>query len=135
MQRMSMRNLTSLLAAVSLGAACAQNRQSSASGEVISPSDADATVVLHVQNLGTAMVELRSIEDGRTRFIGAIGAQDSTSLLLDPLLFPTANLFIAAYANGGGQRVVVGPLAAGRGDKIELTVEQGLTGSQANVHR
>jgi hypothetical protein len=135
MQKTSMREIWSLAAAVSLGVSCAGNRQASAGGEVISPRDAGATVVLHVQNLGMAMVELRSVEDGRTKFIGSVGAQDTTSLLMDPLLFPTANLFIAAFANAGGQRIVVGPLAAGIGDRIDLTVQQGLTGSQATVSR
>ena len=54
---------------------------------------------------------------------------------MDRNLFPTANLFIAAFAQAGGQRVIVGPLAAGRGESIDLTVQEGLTGSQARVHR
>lgn len=135
MQRTRIGRALWLLVAAMLGFGCARNHESSAGGEVISPSDAEATVVLHVKNLGTRMVELRSIEDGRSRFIGAVGAQDTTSLLLDPLLFPTTSLFIGAYAQAGGQRVVVGPLAAGRGDRIDLTVQEGLFGSQANVHR
>ena len=93
-----MRSTFSLLIAALLGATCARNREATAGGEVISPSDANATVVLHVQNLGLNMVELRSIEDGRSRFIGAVSGQDTASVLLDPLLFPTASLFIAAYA-------------------------------------
>ena len=130
-----MRSTFSLLIAALLGATCARNREATAGGEVISPSDANATVVLHVQNLGLSMVELRSIEDGRSRFIGAVSGQDTASVLLDPLLFPTASLFIAAYAQAGGQRVVVGPLAAGRGDKIDFTVQEGLAGSVARVRR
>ncbi len=127
------RALTLVVGALVVG--CARYHESSAGGEVISPGDADATVVLHVQNLGLRMVELRAIQDGQSRFIGAVGAQDTASLLLDPLLFPTANLFIGAYAQAGGQRVVVGPLAAGKGDQIDLTVQEGLVGSQANVRR
>ena len=130
-----MHAAAALLAAALLGGACARNRESSAGGEVISPQEAASTVVLHVENLGMASVELRSIQDGRSRFIGAVGAHDTSSILMDPLLFPTANLFIAAYAQAGGQRVVVGPLAAGRGEKIDLTVQEGLAGSQARVHR
>jgi hypothetical protein len=130
-----MRSTFSLLIAALLGATCARNHQASAGGEVITPADADATVVLHVQNLGLSMVELRSIDGGRSRFITAVSAQDTASVLLDPLLFPTASLFIAAYAQAGGQRVVVGPLAAGKGDEIDLTVQEGLVGSQARVHR
>jgi hypothetical protein len=134
MQRTRMRRALSLLV-VALGVGCARYHESSAGGEVINPGDADATVVLHVQNLGMRMVELRSIQDGRSRFIASVGAQDTASVLLDPLLFPTASLFIAAYAHAGGQRIVVGPLAAGRGDQIDFTVQEGLVGSQANVRR
>lgn len=133
MQRV--RSTFSLLVAALLGATCARNHETSAGGEVISPGEANATVVLHVQNLGLSMVELRSIEDGRSRFIGAVSAQDTASVLLDPLLFPTASLFIAAYAQAGAQRVVVGPLAAGKGDQIDLTVQEGLAGSHARVRR
>jgi hypothetical protein len=123
------------LAAVSLGVACARYSERSAGGEVISASDAAATVVLHVKNLGTSPVELRSVESGRSTFIGSVGAQDTTSVLLDPNLFPTARLFIAAVAQAGGQRALVGPLAAGKGDHIDLTVQEGLIGSRANVRR
>jgi len=130
-----MRTGAALLLASLMGATCARYHESSAAGDVISAKDARSTVVLHVQNLGLSTVELRSIQNGQSRFIGAVSAQDSTSVLLDPLLFPTATLFIAAYADAGGQRVVVGPLAAGQGDKIDLTVQEGLTGSHARVHR
>lgn len=127
--------LAALALALSLGAACAHYSESSAGGEVISPSDAAATVVLHVKNLSQSPVELRSIQDGQSIFVGSVGAQDSTSILLDPTLFPTARLFLAALAHAGGQRVVVGPLAAGRGDRIDFTVQEGLVGSQAFVRR
>ncbi len=135
MSRMRMQRAAAMLVAALIGGACARYHESSAGGEVISAQDAAATVVLHVQNLGLNTVELRAIEDGRSRFIASVSAHDSSSILLDPLLFPTASLFIAAYAQAGGQRVVVGPLAAGKGDEIDLTVQEGLVGSQANVHR
>ncbi len=134
MQRTRMRRARSLLV-VALGVGCARYHETSAGGEVTKPGDLDATVVLHVQNLGMRSVELRAIQDGRSRFIASVGAQDTTSIQLDPLLFPTASLFIAAYAQAGGQRIVVGPLAAGKGDQIDFTVQEGLVGSQANVHR
>jgi hypothetical protein len=130
-----MRGAAATLVAALIGGACASYHESSAGGEVISARDAAETVVLHVQNLGLNTVELRAIQDGQSRFIASVSARDTSSILLDPLLFPTANLFIAAYAEAGAQRVVVGPLAAGKGDKIDLTVQEGLIGSQANVHR
>jgi hypothetical protein len=130
-----MQGATAVIVATLLGGACAHYHESSAGGEVISARDAAETVVLHVQNLGLNTVELRAIQDGQSRFIASVSAHDTSTILLDPLLFPTANLFIAAYAEAGAQRVVVGPLAAGKGDKIDLTVQEGLIGSQANVHR
>jgi len=130
-----LRSTFSLLVVATLGTSCAQYHESSAAGEVVSRSEAEATVVLRVQNLGLNAVELRSVQDGRSRFIGSVGPQDTTSLLLDPLMFPTANLFIAALAQAGNQRVVVGPLAAGAGDRIDFTVQDGLVGSQAHVRR
>jgi hypothetical protein len=135
MQGIRMHGAAALLAAALLSGACARYHESSSAGEVISAQDAAETVVLHVENLGMAPVELRSIQDGRSKFIGAVGAHDTSSILLDPFLFPTASLFIAAYAQAGGQRVVLGPLAAGKGEAIDLTVQEGLTGSQARVHR
>jgi hypothetical protein len=130
-----MQGAATLLVAALLGGACARYHGSSAAGEVISAQDAAETVVLRVQNLGMAPVELRTIQDGRSRFVASVAAHDTSSILMDPSLFPTASLFIAAYAQAGGQRVVVGPLAAGRGESIELTVQEGLFGSQARVHR
>jgi hypothetical protein len=135
MQRIRMHGPAALLVAALLGTACTRYHEGSAAGEVISAQDAVETVVLHVENLGMATVELRSIQDGRSKFIGTVGARDTGSILLDPFLFPTASLFIAAYAQAGGQRVVLGPLAAGKGEAIDVTVQEGLIGSQARVHR
>lgn len=124
-----------MFAAGALAMACAGYHESSAGGEVISASDAAKTVVLNARNLGTSPVLLQTLEDGRMVVIGSVPAQDSASFLLDPTLFPTARLFIRASAQAGYQRVAVGPLAAGKGDQIDLTLQEGLTGSQANVRR
>ena len=135
MQRARIRGIMPLVLAAVVAAACGGYREAAAGGEVVSASDAAATVVLHVKNLGTSAVALNSVQDGKSLFIGSVPAQDTTSLLLDPNLFPTARLFIRASAQGGGQRVLVGPLAAGKGDQIELTLEEGLIGSKAQVRR
>lgn len=129
------RGAMPLLLAAILASGCASSRQASAGGDVISASDAAATVVLHVKNLGINPVALNSLQDGKSVFIGTVPAQDTASLLLDPTLFPTARLFIRATARAGGERVVVGPLAAGKGDEIDLTLEEGLIGSKAQVRR
>ena len=135
MYTMRIRGAMSVLLAAAAGTACGGYRERSAGGDVISASDAAATVVLHVRNLGISPVALNTVQDGKSIFVGTVRAQDTTSLLLDPTLFPTARLFIRASAQAGGERVVVGPLGAGRGDQIDLTLEEGLIGSQARVRR
>lgn len=135
MSKARIGGVASLLIAAVVGIACGSYREASAGGEVISTSDAAATVVVHAKNLGIDPVALYSVEDGKSLFVGTVPAQDTLSFLLDPTLFPTARLFIRASAQTGGQRVVLGPLDAGKGDKIEVTLEEGLIGSQARVRR
>lgn len=130
-----LRGAMSLLLAAAVWAACGRYREAAAGGEVIDASDAAATVVLHVKNLGIDPVALSTVLDGKSIFVGTAPAQDTASLLLEPTLFPTTRLFIRATTRAGGQRVVIGPLDASKGDKIELTVEEGLIGSQARVRR
>jgi hypothetical protein len=125
----------SLLLAAVLGIGCGSYREASAGGEVISTSDAAATVVVHAKNLGIDPVALYSVQDSRSVFVGTVPAQDTLSFVLDPTLFPTARLFIRASAQTGGERVLLGPLDAGKGDKIDVTLEEGLIGSQARVRR
>jgi hypothetical protein len=135
MHTMRIRGGMTLLLAVALAAGCGSYREAAAGGEVISASDASASVVLHVKNLGIDPVALYSVQSGKSTFVGTVPAQDTASLLLDASLFPTARLFIRASAQTGGERVLLGPLAAGKGDKIDVTLEEGLIGSQARVRR
>jgi hypothetical protein len=127
------RTFVILLAAASLGGACNRYMQSSASGGVIDPADAAKTVVLHVKNQSTSPMELRTILNGRNEFVGSVGGSDSTSILLDPQMFPTGSLYVAAIPSGGRGRALVGPLSAGKGDKIQFTIEPALDQSHAIV--
>jgi hypothetical protein len=135
MHRMRIGNAMALSLAAIVATACGSYREASAGGEVISTSDAAATVVVHAKNLGIDPVALYSVQDGKSVFVGTVPAQDTLSFLLDPTLFPTARLFIRASAQTGGQRVLLGPLDAGKGDKIEIMLEESLIGSQARVRR
>lgn len=135
MSKARIGGVMSLLLAAVIGAACGSYREASAGGEVINTSDAAATIVVHAKNLGIDPVALYSVQDGRSVFVGTVPAQDTLSFLLDPTLFPTARLFIRASAQTGGERVLLGPLGAGKGDKIDVTLEEGLIGSQARLRR
>src|SRR5215203_4162922 len=90
------RALIILAALAATGTGCTRYRESMASGDVITAADAAKTVVLHVENLSTSPMELRTINNGRSLFVGSVSAQDTTNILLDPSLFPTGSLYLAA---------------------------------------
>ena len=117
------------------GAGCNRYYGSTAGGEVISSTDAAKTVVLHVENLGQTPVELRTIQDGRSIFVGSVGGQDTTNILLDPGLFPTGTLYLAGLSGDSQGAARVGPLSASRGDLIRLTLQPTLRLSNAIVVR
>jgi hypothetical protein len=129
------RIITILFASATLAGACNRYMQSSASGGVIDPADAAKTVVLQVSNQSTSPMELRTIQNGRSQFVGSVGGSDSTSILLDPQLFPTGSLYIAAIPSGGRGRALVGPLSAGKGDRIQFNIQPALDQSRAIVVR
>ena len=70
-----------------------------------------------------------------THHIGSVGSNDSTSVLLDPVMFPTATLYLVGIPAGGRGRAVVGPLAASKGDQINFTIESAFDLSRAIVRR
>jgi hypothetical protein len=132
------RTLLTLASAAVLGAACASyagGGGGTASGDVITKEEAAKTVVLHVENFSTLPMELRTIADGRSVFIGSVSAHDSTNILLDPTLFPTGSLFLTALPSDRRGQARVGPLAAGRGDIIKFTIQPALDLSRAIVVR
>ncbi len=128
------RTFLVLATAAVLGAGCAGTLQQSAAGDVYTKEDAAKTVVLHVDNLNMSPMELRTIANGRSLFVGSVAAQDSTDILLDRTLFPTGSLYLAAIG-GDGRATRVGPIAAGKGDIIKLTVQPALELSRAIVVR
>lgn len=130
---LKIRPLFVLATAVVLGSGCARFTRGSEAGSVIDPANAAKTAVLHVDNLSSSSLELRTIMNGQSQFVGSVGANDSTSLLLDPLMFPTGFLYLAAIPADGRGRALVGPLSAGKGDKIKFTVEPALDQSHATV--
>src|SRR3954462_9295107 len=103
------RGLLVVATAAVLGAGCMGYRQGSAAGEVIDPAAAAKTVVLRVTNVNTSPMELRTIVNGHSDFIGSVGGNDSTSILLDPKLFPIGFLYLAAIPADASGRAIVGP--------------------------
>lgn len=118
-----------------LGVGCAHGFQSAASGEVIDPAAAAQTVVLHVKNQNSQTMELRTLIDDRSTFVGSVGGNDSTSILLDPSLFPAGFLYVVAIPADGRGRAIAGPLSASKGDRIQFTVSDILSASRAIVSR
>jgi len=129
------RMTIALAVAALLTAGCARGIESSASGEVIGASDAAKTVVLYVDNQNSQPVELRTVLDGRSAFVGAVQANDSATILLDPTLFPAGFLYLVAVPADGRGRAIAGPLSASKGDKIKFTVAEALNLSNAIVLR
>lgn len=124
-----------VLAGTAGAASCARYNEESAAGEVITPEAAANTVVLHVNNLSNQPLELRSSLGGIQQFVGSVQSHDSTSLLLDPSLFPTGTLYVIGIPADLNGRAVIGPLAATKGDRIVMTVQPALEMSNAVVIR
>ena len=127
------RTLLTLAASALLGAGCNRYYGSTAGGEVVSTADAKKTVVLHVQNFHQSPMELRTVQNGRSLFVGSVSSHDSTNILLDPTLFPTGSLYIVAVSADGTGVARVGPLGASKGDEIRMTVQPALDLTRAIV--
>jgi hypothetical protein len=123
------------LVTAAMAGGCAQGTQAAAAGDVIDPADASRTVVLQVNNINQQSMELRTILNGQSNFIGSVGGADSTSILLDPTMFPAGMLYIEAVPASGMGRAVVGPLSANRGQRIKFTIQPALGMSSAIVTR
>ena len=129
------RVLFILAAATIAGAGCNRYYGSTAGGELGASPEASKTVVLHVDNLHPSPMELRTLQNGRSAFVGSVSGQDSTNILLDATLFPTGSLYIVAVPADGRGGTRVGPLAASKGDLIRLTLQQAIDLSRAIVVR
>jgi hypothetical protein len=124
-----------LAAAAVVSVSCATIGSGPTSGEVISRADAAKSVVLHVENLSPSPMELRTLSNGRSMFIGSVSGQDSTNILLDAMLFPTGSLYLLGIPSDRRGQARVGPLSAGRGDVIKFTIQPALDLSRAIVVR
>lgn len=134
---MFQRKLAVALVAASLtsGAACARYSEGSAAGTTIDPAEAAQTAVLNVKNENGRGMELRSVLNGQSTFIGSVGPNEATSILLDSQLLPTSLLYIVAIPDDARGRALVGPLTATKGDKITFTIRPTLSMSSATVRR
>jgi hypothetical protein len=124
-----------LVAASMTWGGCARYTEGSAAGTTIDPAEAAQTAVLNVKNENNRAMELRSVVNGQSTFIGSIGPNDSTSILLDAHIFPTSLLYVVAIPDDGRGRATVGPLTASKGDKINFTIRPTLSLSNATIRR
>ena len=115
--------------------ACARYSEGSAAGTTIDPAEAARTAVLNVSNENGRAMELRTVLNGQSTFIGSVGPNERTSILLDTQLLPTSLLYVVAIPDDGRGRALVGPLTATKGDKINFTIRQTLSMSDARVRR
>jgi hypothetical protein len=124
-----------MAAAAMVSVACASLGSGPVSGGVITKADAAKSVVLHVDNLSSSPMELRTLSTGRSTFIGSVSGQDSTNILCDATLFPTGNLYLVGIPSDRRGQARVGPLSAGKGDIIKFTIQPALDLSRAVVVR
>ena len=122
-------------ASMTWAGACARYSEGTSAGIAIDPAEAARTVVLNVRNENNRAMELRSIVNGQSTFIGSVGPSDSTSILLDANIFPTSLLYLTAIPDDGRGRALVGPLTASKGDKINFTIRPTLSLSNAVIRR
>ena len=125
--------LLALATAATLGSGC--SRYGSAAGDVgtIAPEDAANTAVLIAKNLSNDPIELRTVALGQSRYIGSVAPGESTSILLDPTLLPSGDLYIVGIPASGRGRALSGPLAVAKGNKIQFTIQPSLSTSRAYV--
>lgn len=116
---------------LALGAGC--SRYGTAGGDVasISPAEAANTVTLVTMNNASTTMELRVIAHGQSSFVGSVGAHDRGAILLDPSILPAGDLYVVGIPADGRGRVVEGPLAVGKGMRIDFTIESDYTLSRA----
>jgi hypothetical protein len=129
------RKLIAVAAALVVASGCARYTESTAGGDVIDAAEAAKTVVLEVRNNSGQAMELRTVVNGRSQFIGSVGASDTTSILLDPMMFPTGFLYLQGIPGDMRGRAMVGPLSASKGDRIRFTILPALDMSHAIVIR
>ena len=123
--------LFALATIATLSGACAHS--GSAAGDIAVAPDASNSAVVVTKNLSNEPVELRVVTTGQSRFIGSISPGETNSIVLDPSLLPSGELYIVGIAADGRQRAVGGPLAVTKGNTIRFTIEQTLSLSRAYV--
>ena len=124
-----------LAASAVMASACARGTQSSDAGVYIDPAEAAKTVTLEVQNENQNPMELRVVVNDQSYFVGSVGGGEKTAMLLDARWFPTGFMYVVGVPADARGRAVVGPLSAGRGDRIRFSISPTLSMSRATVIR
>lgn len=124
-----------LAASAVMASACARGMQGSDAGVYIDPAEAAKTVTLEVQNDNPNPMELRVIVNDQSYFVGSVGGGEKTSMLLDPRWFPAGFVYVIGLPADARGRAIVGPLSAGKGDRIKFSISPTLSMSRATVVR
>ena len=132
---LTLKRFMILAASVVLASACARGMQGSDAGVYIDPAEAAKTVTLEVQNDNPNPMELRIIVNDQSYFVGSVGGTEKTSMLLDPRWFPTGFMYVIGLPADSRGRAIVGPLSAGKGDRIKFSISPTLSMSRATVVR
>jgi hypothetical protein len=114
------RRLLTLAVAVTLGAGVGCAHSNSAAGDVSLSPDASNSAVLYAKNLSNES-------------IGAVSPGETTSIVLDPTLLPSGDLYVLGISPDGRRRAVGGPLAVTKGNEIRFTIQPTLSLSRAYV--
>ncbi|HEY4305814.1 MAG TPA: hypothetical protein VGM82_15180 [Gemmatimonadaceae bacterium] len=125
------RIILTLATIATLGAGCA--RFGSANGDVAGAIDPASSAVLYTKNLSNEPIELRVLVTGQSRFIGSVSPGETNSIVLDPTLLPSGELYVLGVAADGRRRAIGGPLAVTKGNAIRFTIEPTLSLSRAYV--
>ena len=129
---LGLKKIMILAASAVMASACARGMQSAA-GTYIDPAEAKQTVVLEVQNDNPNPMELRVVVNDQSYFVGSVGGNEKTALLLDQRWFPAGFLYVLGIPADGRGRALAGPLSATRGDKIRFNISPALDLSRATV--
>jgi hypothetical protein len=132
---LKMKKFMMFAACAVMASACSRGMQGVAEGTYIDPVEAKQTVTLDVQNDNPNPMELRVIVNDQSYFVGSVGGNEKTAMLLDPRWFPSGFLYVMGIPADGRGRAVAGPLTASKGDRIRFSISPSLSMSRATVTR
>src|ERR1044071_7826343 len=80
--------IVAIATALAIAASCKTLANGTAPYEDVAPAVAAKSVVLHVNNGNIQTVEIRTVINSQTRFVGTVAPKDSMDIVLDGSQFP-----------------------------------------------